>query len=131
MPIYFSGQNSRLFQLVSHLSMTLRTSLLFHETARQIGQRLEIKIGRPLQVNELQPQISREMLLDELRRETYALAFSADGSNRVPDIFMRPTVLSIDKSMRKTVTQQASVASSAAGRRSPASSGHENPGRAS
>ena len=54
-PIYFSGQNSRLFQLVSHLSMTLRTFLLFHETARHIGQRLEIKIGRPLQVNDLQP----------------------------------------------------------------------------
>src|ERR1700742_3716123 len=30
-PVYFAGQNSRLFQLASHVSMTLRLSLLFKE----------------------------------------------------------------------------------------------------
>ena len=34
-PIYFVGQNSRLFQMASHTSLTLRLSLVFRETARR------------------------------------------------------------------------------------------------
>jgi putative hemolysin len=98
-PIYFSGQNSRLFQLVSHLNMTLRTSLLFHETARQIGRRVDVKIGLPVHANELRALASRDMLLSTLRSRTYALS-SPDGFHPVPEVFMRPTVLTIDKSAR-------------------------------
>ncbi|HEY8948861.1 MAG TPA: lysophospholipid acyltransferase family protein, partial [Rhizomicrobium sp.] len=36
-PVFFAGQNSRLFQLASHLSMTLRLSLLFKEVRDSIG----------------------------------------------------------------------------------------------
>lgn len=36
-PVFFMGQNSRLFQLASHLNLTLRLSLVFRETARRIG----------------------------------------------------------------------------------------------
>ena len=38
-PVYFAGQNSRLFQLASHISMTLRLSLLFKEVHDRIGTR--------------------------------------------------------------------------------------------
>jgi putative hemolysin len=37
LPVHFEGQNSRLFQLVSRVSMTLRISLLVRETLRRIG----------------------------------------------------------------------------------------------
>lgn len=47
-PIYFVGQNSRLFQLASHLSLTLRLSLVFRETARRIGSRLKVRVGEPI-----------------------------------------------------------------------------------
>ncbi len=38
-PVYFAGQNSRLFQLASHVSMTLRLSLLFKEVHDKMRQR--------------------------------------------------------------------------------------------
>ena len=36
-PIWFGGQNSRLFQIASHVSQTLRLSLIFHEVKTRIG----------------------------------------------------------------------------------------------
>ena len=38
-PVFFEGQNSRLFQLASHVSLTLRLSLLFNEVRNKIGSR--------------------------------------------------------------------------------------------
>jgi len=72
-PVYFCGQNSRLFQLASHLSMTLRLSLVFRETARRIGTRLEIRIGEPIPYAELAHLTDRSELTRELRRRTFSL----------------------------------------------------------
>jgi putative hemolysin len=72
-PLHFSGQNSRLFQIASHLSLTLRTSLLMHETARRIGTRLDVAIGEPIPPEELAAFSDRSLLLNELRRRTTAL----------------------------------------------------------
>src|ERR1700679_1250947 len=44
-PVYFAGQNSRLFQLASHVSMTLRLSLLFKEVHDRIGTEVHVRIG--------------------------------------------------------------------------------------
>src|SRR5687768_11903981 len=66
-PVHFSGQNSRLFQIVSHMSMTLRTALLFHETARRIGKSIEIRIGEPIQARDLQALPGREEVLTVLK----------------------------------------------------------------
>src|ERR1700682_326392 len=44
-PVYFAGQNSRLFQLASHISMTLRLSLLFKEVHDRIGTEVHIRLG--------------------------------------------------------------------------------------
>jgi len=73
-PVYFSGQNSRLFQLASHLSYTLRLSLYFWETARRIGSHLDLAIGDPIPFSDLEPIKDRQALMRELRRRTYALA---------------------------------------------------------
>ena len=50
-PIFFTGQNSRLFQLASHLSLTLRLSLVFRETTGASAPP-EVRIGRPVPFSE-------------------------------------------------------------------------------
>ncbi len=72
-PIFFEGQNSRLFQLASHLSMTLRYSLLFRETVRRMGTRLVVRIGDPIPFEEWSAIKEREPLVAEFRRRTLSL----------------------------------------------------------
>jgi len=73
-PVYFGGQNSRLFQLVSHYSYTLRLSLFFFETARRIGSNFELAIGDPIAPETIQQHANRSELTNILRRRTYELA---------------------------------------------------------
>jgi putative hemolysin len=73
-PVYFAGQNSRLFQLASHLSYTLRLSLFFWETSRRIGTDVDVAIGDPVPFAELEGFKERTEMMRELRRRTYALA---------------------------------------------------------
>ena len=82
-PVFFVGQNSRLFQLASHLSLTLRLSLVFRETARRIGSRLKIRVGEPIPFSEIAHIEDRAELVMELRKRTFALARPEDikGSN--------------------------------------------------
>ena len=73
-PVFFEGQNSRLFQLASHMSMTLRYSLLFRETVRRMGTRLFVRIGDPIPYEEWCHIKEREPLVAEFRRRTLSLA---------------------------------------------------------
>ena len=41
-PLFFAGQNSRLFQIASHMNQTLRLSLIFKEVSNRIGTVLPI-----------------------------------------------------------------------------------------
>jgi putative hemolysin len=45
LPIFFSGQNSRLYQMAAKLHQTLKLSLLFHEVSNKIGRRVSLAIG--------------------------------------------------------------------------------------
>jgi putative hemolysin len=82
-PVFFVGQNSRLFQLASHMSLTLRLSLVFRETARRIGSRLKVRVGAPIPFSEIAHIEDRAELVMELRRRTFGLAQPEDikGSN--------------------------------------------------
>jgi putative hemolysin len=73
-PIYFGGQNSRLFQIASHISQTLRLSLIFHEVHKRIGTALPVAIGAPIAFGEIAHLKDRQAMVDELRARTYALA---------------------------------------------------------
>ena len=73
-PIWFGGQNSRLFQIASHLSVTLRLSLIFHEVKARIGTALPVVIGAPVPFTEIAGLRDRQALADHLHDRTYALA---------------------------------------------------------
>ncbi len=73
-PVHFSGQNSRLFQIASHFSETMRLSLLFRESARRIGTRLDVGIGAPITADTFDQFKNRVDLVAELRRRTYLLS---------------------------------------------------------
>lgn len=75
-PVYFGGQNSRMFQIASHYSATLRLALFFFETARRIGSELEFAVGEPIAPEELASIPDREELMRTLRMRTYNLASS-------------------------------------------------------
>lgn len=72
-PIYFDGQNSRLFQIASHISMTLRLSLLFKEVHDRIGESLTVRIGKRIPYETLKGFSDRKELMSYLRDQTYAL----------------------------------------------------------
>lgn len=71
-PVFFEGQNSRLFQWASRVSMTLRLSLLFHEVVNKMGCEVGLRVGRPLTYAQLAHFQDRRALADHLRGLTYA-----------------------------------------------------------
>jgi putative hemolysin len=76
LPVHFSGQNSRLFQIASHTSYPLRVALIFHETRRRIGQPVDLRLGAPIAASEL-AVLDRDQVAVELRRRCMALAVPA------------------------------------------------------
>lgn len=73
LPIYFHGQNSRLFQLASHMSLTLRLALIIHEVNRKVGETIRVSIGDPIPHQTLAGIRKRKELLSYLRSSIYAL----------------------------------------------------------
>jgi len=73
-PVFFEGQNSRLFQIASHLSIELRLALVFREVRRRMGTVLTLGIGETLSPEMLDAAGRRRGLMDYLRERTYGLA---------------------------------------------------------
>jgi len=73
-PVYFAGQNSLLFQLVSHVSMTLRTAILLRELHGRIGSEVVVRVGEAIPHARLAAISNRVLLMKHLRDATYALA---------------------------------------------------------
>ncbi|MEZ4992052.1 MAG: lysophospholipid acyltransferase family protein [Saprospiraceae bacterium] len=80
LPMYVHGQNSRLFQMASQLSLNFRLSLLLNEVRNKIGRKIMISIGDPIPFSELAHLKNRQDMLDYLRKVTEEL------SGRMPRI---------------------------------------------
>lgn len=84
-PVCFAGQNSRLFQIASHVSQTLRVSLIFREVRNRIGTDLSVVIGDPIPFDELSGTRDRQDLAADLMRRTYALHADQPSGKRPVD----------------------------------------------
>jgi putative hemolysin len=73
LPVHFNGQNSRLFQIASHLSYPMRVALIFHETRRRMGRTLPVVLGAPVSAESLNA-LPRPAVAGALRRMTMDLA---------------------------------------------------------
>ncbi|HEY6917862.1 MAG TPA: lysophospholipid acyltransferase family protein [Tabrizicola sp.] len=76
LPVHFSGQNSRLFQIASHTSYPLRVALIFHETRRRMGRPVQLRIGAPVCADDLK-HLDRDQIAADLRRRCMGLAAPA------------------------------------------------------
>jgi putative hemolysin len=72
-PMCFEGQNSRIFQIASHLSPVLRLSLIFHEVRNRIGTSMVVAVGKPIPFSDIAHLRDRQVLANELMARTYAL----------------------------------------------------------
>ncbi len=72
-PLFFYGQNSRLFHIVSQFSMPLRLGLLLYETKNKIGKPVRFQIGDPIPYSEMAPYRDKTQLMDYLKQKTEAL----------------------------------------------------------
>ncbi|MCB0643825.1 MAG: lysophospholipid acyltransferase family protein, partial [Phaeodactylibacter sp.] len=76
-PIFFHGQNSRLFQLASRINMNLRLGLLLNEVRNKMGDTVQLAIGDPIPPETWKSCADRKELLEFLRNETFALSRGA------------------------------------------------------
>ena len=74
-PVFFEGHNSRMFQIASHLHVTLRMALLVNEFRARVGAPVRVVVGRPLDPAGIAARAGEpRALMDHLRAETYRLS---------------------------------------------------------
>ena len=92
LPVYFEGQNSRLFHLASRVGEAWREALLIKEAAGRIGGEVVLHAGTPIRFEQLAHLEDRKMLVDHLRAVTYGLAPAIEarrGSHLGPGLLGR------------------------------------------
>jgi putative hemolysin len=74
LPVYFEGQNSALFHLISRYSLMLRLSLLVSEFRHFVGATVKVHVGAVVPFAELACRTDRGPLTDELYALVHRLA---------------------------------------------------------
>lgn len=73
-PVFFEGQNGRLFHLASRISLTLRVSLLIREFRRLSGSTIRARVGVMIPWEELSTHADRKDLLARLFGAVFSMA---------------------------------------------------------
>lgn len=92
-PMFFDGNNSRLFQLLGLVHPRLRTALLPREFLNKRDRPIEVRIGSPIPFSRLEQMVEGEDNADELiirclRLRSYLLAARGAKSRPRPKIFL-------------------------------------------
>lgn len=83
-PVYFHGQNSRLFHIASAVSETLRSALLLFEARNKLGRRFSVSVGRPIPYAEMAPLRARADLTRYLQDRIEILSGRAAAPEAPP-----------------------------------------------
>lgn len=73
-PLYFEGQCSPSFHLISRFSQTMRLSMMIREFRRRVGQPLRVHIGELIDYDELDTGGDRKALIDLLFNRVHAMS---------------------------------------------------------
>jgi putative hemolysin len=84
-PIYFHGNNGLLFNLLSLIHPALRTAKLPSELFNKQGHTIKLRIGKPIQVEDIPNYNNATQLLNFLRAKTYALGTGLEDEKRLFD----------------------------------------------
>ena len=71
LPVFFNGQNSRMYQVAAKLHQTLKLSLLFHEVSNKIGARIDVSIGDVISQEKLRSIGDSKAVTAFLRQSTW------------------------------------------------------------
>lgn len=74
-PVFFDGHTSRLFQIASHLHVTLRMGLLIKEFGKRVDTPVRVVVGAPVERDALDSRSNdAKSLMAFLRHKTYELS---------------------------------------------------------
>lgn len=73
-PLFFEGQCSPMFHLISRFSQTMRLSLMIREFRRRVGQPLRVHIGDLIGFDDLDTGGDRKAMMDALFGKVHAMS---------------------------------------------------------
>ncbi|MDO3625894.1 lysophospholipid acyltransferase family protein [Mucilaginibacter sp. BT774] len=82
-PIYFHGNNGLLFNLLSLIHPALRTAKLPSELFNKQGHTIKLRIGKPINVEDIPDANNPTKLLNFLRARTYALGTGLEEEKKI------------------------------------------------
>jgi putative hemolysin len=82
-PIYFHGNNGLLFNLLSMIHPALRTAKLPSELFNKQGRTIKLRIGKPINIEEIPEHNNNAKLLNFLRARTYALGTGLEEEKKI------------------------------------------------
>jgi putative hemolysin len=86
-PMYFDGNNSRIFHILGIINPHLRTAALAAEIFKKQDKTIPIRIGRPINTDEVAHFDTTERLSRYLRTRVYALGAPLDAAKSPLNIF--------------------------------------------
>src|ERR1700712_3640579 len=82
-PVYFHGNNGLLFNLLSLIHPALRTAKLPSELFNKQGHTIRLRIGKPINVEDIPEANNPTKLLNFLRARTYALGTGLEEEKKI------------------------------------------------
>ena len=73
LPVFFEGQNSKVFHFANKISQTFRYSVMMYELRKKMGKNINVHIGDLIDYETIKSIGGLKEITDHLRQETYRL----------------------------------------------------------